>query len=84
MGMSIFVTKGHRRKPDGSRYEYYVLRESVWDRKAKAVKQRYLAYVGVTPRLTQSKARAIAKKLGLSLDELRAVRRLKIVPDEKK
>ena len=76
--MSIFVAKGHRKKSDGSRYEFYVLRETTWDKKAKAVKQGYLAYLGTKPVITGAKAQAIAKKVGVKVDDLRKVRGLKI------
>lgn len=75
--MSIFLGKA------GRSAKYYVLKGNFWDAKKKAVKQKYLAYIGATPTITLEKAREIANKIGCSLDELKAVRGLKIVVDAK-
>ncbi len=40
--------------------------------------QVYVAYVGPKPVLTVAKAKRLAKRLGITLDELRRVRRLRI------
>lgn len=77
--MGIYLAKTFQRRADGSRMEYYILRENYWDFKQKRQRTRYLAYVGPKPVLPLEKARKLAKKLGVSLDELRRVRRLKIV-----
>ena len=76
--MSIFIAKGQRKKSDGSWYRFYILKETSWDTKKKAVKQRYVAYLGIKPTITDAKARAICKKIGIALPELKAVRGLKI------
>jgi hypothetical protein len=62
-------------------WTYYFLRDSKWDARKKRSRNVYLAYVGVRPVLTLKKARAIAKKLGVTLDDLKAVRGLRIVDD---
>jgi hypothetical protein len=77
--MGIYLAQTFHRNADGSRRIYYVLRENYWDAKQKRQRQRYLAYIGVKPVLTAAKARALAKKIGCSLEELKAVKRLKIV-----
>lgn len=70
--MSIFIAKG------GRGGKYYVLKQTVWDKKTKAQRQHYVAYLGASKTITLAKARAIAKKLGISLDDLRKVRGLRI------
>jgi hypothetical protein len=47
----------------------------------KEARNVYLAYIGTKPVLTEKKARAIAKKLGVTLDDLKAVRGLRIIED---
>lgn len=43
--------------------------------------RRYVAYVGRTKTLYLAKARKLARKIGITLDELRRVRGLRIVED---
>ncbi len=75
--MSIFLAKSGRKS------KYYVLKANVWDKEARAQRQKYLAYIGTKPQISLEKAKQIAHKLGISLDDLRTVRRLRIVEDEK-
>lgn len=70
-------------KVGGKKYAYWVLKETVWDKSLKRNVHRYLAYIGRRPVLTLEKARKIAEKLGVSLDDLRRVRRLKIIDEER-
>jgi hypothetical protein len=58
---------------------YYQLCTNLWDTKKKAVKQVYLASAGRHKTISLEKAREIAKKIGCSLDDLRAVNGLRIV-----
>jgi hypothetical protein len=75
----MFLAKNVRKSEGGAQRAYYVLRDSYWDKKLKRQRHRYLAYIGVKPVLTLAKARELAKKIGCSVDDLRRVRRLKIV-----
>lgn len=77
----MFLAKNVRKSKTGKR-AYYVLRDSYWDRKLKRQRHRYLAYLGVKPQLTEAKARQLAAKLGVALDDLRKVRRLKIIAED--
>lgn len=70
-------------KVGGKKYAYWVLKETVWDKELKRNVQKYLAYIGRRPVLTLEKAQAICQKLGITLDELRRVRRLKIIEEER-
>jgi hypothetical protein len=71
----------------GKRYESWVLKEGVWDKQNKRYKQIYLAYIGKMKTITESRARELARKISAKLDrpvsveDLRKVRRLRIVPD---
>jgi hypothetical protein len=79
--MALFLTKGSK-KPKGkadTTHTFYVLRENRWDREAKAQRQRHVAYIGVTPEITQAKAERICREKGITMDQLRRVRRLRIV-----
>lgn len=80
--MGLYIAKTFQRRADGSRVYYYILRENYWDAKQKRQRTRYMAYLGRKPVLPLDKARTLAKKIGVSLDDLRKVRRLKIL-DEK-
>lgn len=75
----MFLAKTTRRSGDGSLRTYYVLRDSYWDKKLKRQRHRYIAYLGPKPVLTLAKARALARKLDCSLEDLKRVKRLKIV-----
>jgi hypothetical protein len=77
MAMSIFLSKAVR-KHSGKAYSYWILKRNTWDPKRKAVRQEYLISVGKNPVLTLAKAKALAKRIGVTLDDLRKVRRLKI------
>ncbi len=74
----MFLAQSFRRRKDGSRYSYWLLRETYWDPKEKRQRHRYLGYVGPKPVLTLERARELARKLGVTLEELRRVRRLRI------
>lgn len=74
----MFLAKGRRKRKDGSYYCYYVLREAYWDKGERRQKQRHLAYVGTKRTISLDRARKLAKKLGITVEDLRRVRRLKI------
>jgi len=78
----LILAKTRRQTKAGKQYPFYVLRENAWDTTVQATRQRYIAYVGVRPILTESKAGSICEAKGLTLDQLRAVKGLSIVPDE--
>lgn len=67
---------------NGKKYEAWVLKKGVWDKIEKRYRQVYLAYVGTTTKITHEKAAEICTKLGVSLSELKRVRRLKIAEGE--
>lgn len=79
--MTLFLTRSRRQTKDGKRYPFWVLRENSWDSNTKSVRQQYVAYVGIRPELTLSKARRICEEKGLSLEDLRAVKGLTIIED---
>ena len=68
-------------KPDGQRTFHWALKENYWDPEAKAQRQRHIAYIGKEPILTLAKAKAICEAKGLTLEQLQAVKGLRIVPD---
>jgi len=86
----MFLAKSWRRLKGGRKQEWYALRATVWDREHKRPRQIHVAYVGITRVITEDKARELAEKasqkLGrkVTLEELRRVRRLRIVPEESK
>lgn len=63
---------------NGVKYESWVLKKSVWDKELKRARQVYLAHLGKSKSLSLEKAQAICEKIGVTLDELRAVKRLRI------
>lgn len=63
----------------GRRYESWVLKKAVWDKRRKRYRQVYLAYIGKSRRISVEKAREICRKLGITLDELCSVNRLTVV-----
>ncbi len=76
----MYLAKSFRKRvTKKTPWVYYFLRDTIWDSKKKKRRNVYLAYIGTKPILTVKKARAIAKKLGVSLDDLRRVRGLKIL-----
>lgn len=81
IAMGIYLARTFQRRADGSQRDYYVLRENYWDFKQKRQRTRYVAYVGRTKTLSLAKARKLARKIGITLDELRRVRGLRIVED---
>jgi hypothetical protein len=66
---------------NGVRYETWVLKKAVWNKEKKRTRQVYLASLGRSKRISLQKATEICKKLSIPLEELRQVRRLKIVDD---
>ena len=79
--MSLFLTRGSK-KPKGKTtptHRFYVLRENQWDTEAKTQRQRHVAYIGVEPIITKEKAKRICAEKGITMDQLRNVRRLRIV-----
>jgi len=78
----MYLAKSFRKRVTKSKpWTYYFLRDTVWDPKTKKRRNVYLAYVGTKPVLSLEKARKIAKKLGVKLEDLRRVRGLKISSD---
>ena len=84
----MFITRQRKPRPGGGYYFGWVLRGSYWDKELKRTRQIHLSYIGKTRTITESRAREIAekvsKKLGrpVTVEDLRRVRRLRIVPDE--
>lgn len=76
--MGIYLARTFQRRADGSKRVYYILRLNYWDFDQKRQRARYLAYLGREPVLTEEKAKALAKKLGVTIDDLRLVRGLRI------
>jgi hypothetical protein len=66
---------------NGKRYEAWVLKKGMWDKERKRHKQVYLAYIGKSRRISIQKARQICEKLGITLQELRKVKRLTLVEE---
>lgn len=75
--MSIYVAKTIRRFAKGQR-TYFVLRANIWDKREKRQRTLYLGYLGVKPVLSLDRAKKIATKLGIGLEDLRRVRGLRI------
>jgi hypothetical protein len=67
------------RRADGTKRYYYLLRRTEWDKRQKRQIARYLAYIGPRPLITLEKAQKIAQRLGITLNDLRKVRRLGII-----
>lgn len=67
-------------------YEFWALRITAYDKEIKAVRQVHLRGLGAKPLLSESQAAEIVQefgdKYGFSLEDLRNVRRLRVVPDE--
>jgi len=83
----MYLAKTFQRRANGSKREYWMLKASYWDKRAKKPRHRYLAYIGRQCTITESKALELAgrisEKLGrpITVEDLRRVRRLKIMPD---
>lgn len=86
--MAFILVKTRRQTKDGKIYPFYALRENYWDSQAKATRQRHIIYVGTKPEITESRARELAQRISektgrrITVEDLRKVRRLRIVPDE--
>lgn len=76
---NVYLAKISVRRADGTKRFYYVLRHTEWSKKEKRPIQRYLAYIGVKPTLSHERAQKLAKKLKISLADLRKIKGLKIV-----
>lgn len=67
-------------------YTTYALRITVYNPQIKAVAPVYMGSVGSKPILPESRALEIVeefgKRFGFTLDDLRAIRKLEVVPDE--
>jgi hypothetical protein len=81
MGMGLYVARVYKNLASGKQLTYHVLRMNVWDYREKRQKTKYVAYLGVKPVLPLSKALKLARKLRLSLDDLKRVRGLRIIED---
>jgi hypothetical protein len=78
----MYLAKSFRKRvTKKTPWVYYFLRDTIWDSKKKKRRNVYRAYIGPRPVLTLKKARQIARKLDVSLDELKRVRGLKIIED---
>lgn len=66
-------------KRNDKKYESWVLKKAVWDREKKRMRQVYLAYLGRSKRISLEKALKICEKISVTLVELKAVKRLKII-----
>jgi hypothetical protein len=82
--MGLYVARMYRNLASGKRLTYHVLRQNVWDYREKRQKTKYVAYLGVKPVLPLSKAIKLARRLRLTLDDLKRVRGLRIVDDDGK
>jgi hypothetical protein len=74
----MYLARISVRRADGTKRYYFVLRHTEWSKRERRPIQRYLGYIGAKPVLSLKRAKALAKKLGITLDDLRAVRGLKI------
>lgn len=79
---SLFLVQTRKQLKDGRKYPFWELRESRYEPKIGAMKPRYIAYIGISKTITESKARSICEAKGLTLEQLRAVKGLMIVPDD--
>ena len=86
--MGLFITK--QRQRIGKRvYQYWVMKESVWDKEAQRTRQRYVVSIGPRRTITESRARELARKISeklgreVTVEELRRVKKLRIVPDNR-
>ena len=75
----MYLAKISVRRADGSKRFYFVLRHTEWSKTEKRPIQRYLGYIGPKPQIPLEKARALCKKLKISLEDLRKIRGLKII-----
>jgi hypothetical protein len=81
--MGLYIARIYKNLASGKRLAYHVLRMNVWDYREKRQKTKYVAYLGVKPVLPISKAIKLARRLRLTLDDLKAVRGLRIVDEAK-
>lgn len=85
--IAMFLVRQRQKTKTGRVAYYWTLRATIWDKDEKRSKQVYLAYVGPTRTITESKAREIACKVSgklgkpVTIENLRKVKRLRIVPD---
>jgi len=76
--LSMFLAKTWSKR-NGKKYEAWVLKSAIWDKETKRMKQKYLAYIGKTKSISLDKALQICEKLNISLDELKRVKRLRVL-----
>ncbi len=76
--MAMYIVKIVTKQPGGMSYTYYALRETYWDSEKKTIRQRYLAGLGPSKRISIKRAQEICRKLDLTLDELRTIKGLRI------
>jgi hypothetical protein len=83
--MTIFVSKAQRnyqtKSGEKKTYRYYVLKANIWDSKVHAQRQKFLISLGAKPQLPLSRAQELCKRLGIPIEKLKSVKRLKIVDD---
>jgi hypothetical protein len=79
--MGLYIARVYKNLASGKQLTYHVLRMNVWDYREKRQKTKYVAYLGVKPILPISKALKLARRLRLTLDDLKRVRGLRIVDD---
>ena len=84
----MFVTQQRTKRREGGYYTYWVIRESYWDKKQKRQRQRHLATIGKTQKLSLDEARDLAEELTektgreVTVDELRGMKRIRVVEDQ--
>lgn len=75
----MYLVRTSKPRADGKPWHYYILRDTIWDKRLKRQRHIYRAYIGHYPVISESKARTICRKLGITLDDLKRVRGLKII-----
>ena len=80
--ISLSLSKAAKTTKDGRRYPFWVIRASKYCKEIRATRTRYFAYVGTEPILSESKAKEICEKKGITMENLRNTNRLEIVPDD--
>lgn len=79
--MSLFISYGRKQPKKGNRVYFWEIKETFWDKQIKKTRQRFIGYLGKEPTLTESKAQKICEKRGITMEQLRKVNRLIIIPD---
>jgi len=80
--ISLSLSKAAKTTKSGRTYPFWVIRASKYDKEIRATRTKYFAYVGTEPILSESKAKEICEKKGITMENLRRTNRLQIVPDD--